>query len=90
MIGVSSRKDLLRASMIGQDIHTMPISVIMSRMPNIVYLEEEDLVIYAASQMIDKEIDSIPLLEKKNSKYKVVGRISKTTITKLFVSLFKE
>ena len=65
MIGVSSRKDLLRASMIGQDIHTMPISVIMSRMPNIVYLEEEDLVIYAASQMIDKEIDSIPLLEKK-------------------------
>ena len=37
----------------------------MSRMPNIVYLEEEDLVIYAASQMIDKEIDSIPLLEKR-------------------------
>ena len=65
MIGVSSRKDLLRASMIGQDIHTMPISVIMSRMPNIVYLEEEDLVIYAASQMIDKEIDSIPVVRKK-------------------------
>ena len=76
--------------MIGQDIHTMPISVIMSRMPNIVYLEEEDLVIYAASQMIDKEIDSIPVVRKENSKYKVVGRISKTTITKLFVSLFKE
>ncbi|OUL47403.1 transcriptional repressor CcpN [Staphylococcus hominis subsp. hominis] len=91
LIGVSSRKDLLRASMIGQDIHTMPISVIMSRMPNIVYLKEEDLVIYAASQMIDKEIDSIPVVRKKeNSKYKVVGRISKTTITKLFVSLFKE
>ena len=51
--------------MIGQDIHTMPISVIMSRMPNIVYLEEEDLVIYAASQMIDKEIDSIPVVRKK-------------------------
>ena len=65
MIGVSSRKDLLRASMIGQDIHTMPISIIMSRMPNIVYLKEEDLVIYAASQMIDKEIDSIPVEKKK-------------------------
>ena len=33
-IGVCSRKDLLRASMIGEDIHTMPISVNMSRMPN--------------------------------------------------------
>lgn len=65
MIGVSSRKDLLRASMIGQDIHTMPISIIMSRMPNIVYLKEEDLVIYAASQMIDKEIDSIPVVRKR-------------------------
>ena len=42
------------------------------------------------SQMIDKEIDSIPVRKKENSKYKVVGRISKTTITKLFVSLFKE
>ncbi|MGO3725842.1 HTH domain-containing protein, partial [Staphylococcus carnosus] len=30
-IGVCSRKDLLRASMIGEDIHTMPISVIMTR-----------------------------------------------------------
>ena len=55
----------------------------LCHVPNIVYLEEEDLVIYAASQMIDKEIDSIPLLEKENSKYKVVGRISKTTITKI-------
>ena len=27
-VGVCSRKDLLRASMIGEDIHTMPISVI--------------------------------------------------------------
>lgn len=27
-VGVCSRKDLLRASMIGADIHTVPISVI--------------------------------------------------------------
>ena len=46
-IGVCSRKDLLRASMIGEDIHTMPISVNMSRMPNLTYLEEDELIIYA-------------------------------------------
>ena len=40
--------------------------------------------------MIEKEIDALPLLEKDNDKYEVTGRISKTTITKLFVSLFKE
>ncbi|MGE8024655.1 helix-turn-helix transcriptional regulator [Staphylococcus pasteuri] len=90
-IGVCSRKDLLRASMIGNDIHTMPISVNMTRMPNLTYLEESELIIYAANQMIDKEIDAIPIVRlKDNQKYEVVGRVSKTTITKLFVSLFRE
>ncbi len=77
--------------MIGEDIHTMPISVNMSRMPNLTYLEEDELIIYAADQMIEKEIDSIPIVKNKgNNKYQVTGRISKTTIAKLFVSLFKE
>ena len=89
-VGVCSRKDLLRASMIGEDIHTMPISVNMTRMPNVSYLKEQELVIYAANQMIDKEIDSLPIVRpKENDKFEVIGRISKTTITKLFVSLFK-
>lgn len=69
----------------------MPISVNMSRMPNLTYLEEDELIIYAADQMIEKEIDSIPIVKNKgNNKYQVTGRISKTTIAKLFVSLFKE
>lgn len=77
--------------MIGEDIHTMPISVNMSRMPNLTYLEEDELIIYAVDQMIEKEIDSIPIVKNKgNNKYQVTGRISKTTIAKLFVSLFKE
>ena len=31
--------------MIGEDIHTMPISVNMTRMPHITFLEESELVI---------------------------------------------
>ncbi|HHZ7295118.1 TPA: helix-turn-helix transcriptional regulator [Staphylococcus aureus] len=90
-VGVCSRKDLLRASMIGTDIHKVPISVNMTRMPNVTYLEESELVIYAADRMIEKEIDSIPIVRKKdNQKYEVIGRISKTTIAKLLVALYKE
>ncbi|PNZ12432.1 helix-turn-helix transcriptional regulator [Staphylococcus simiae] len=90
-IGVCSRKDLLRASMIGSDIHQLPISINMTRMPNVTFLEESELLIYAADQMIEKEIDSIPIVRRKeNHKYEVIGRISKTTITKLIVSLYKE
>ncbi|MGV3051896.1 helix-turn-helix transcriptional regulator [Staphylococcus chromogenes] len=91
LVGVCSRKDLLRASMAGQDIHNMPVQIIMTRMPNIVLLEENDLLLYAARQMISKEIDSIPIVRfKGDGKYAVTGRISKTTITKLFVSLFDQ
>lgn len=64
-IGICSRKDLLRASMIGEDIHTMPISINMTRMPNVTYLEESELVVYAANQMIEKEIDALPVVRKK-------------------------
>ena len=68
----------------------MPISVNMSRMPNLTYLEEDELI-YMQHRMIEKEIDSIPIVKNKgNNKYQVTGRISKTTIAKLFVSLFKE
>ena len=63
-IGVCSRKDLLRASMIGEDIHTMPISVNMSRMPNLTYLEEETYYICCRSND-RKEIDSIPIVKIK-------------------------
>ena len=56
----------------------MPISVNMSRMPNLTYLEEDELIIYAADRMIEKEIDSIPIVKNKgNNKYQVTGRISK-------------
>ena len=41
--------------------------------------------------MIEKEIDSLPIVNKKdNGKFEVKGRISKTTITNIFVSLFNE
>ncbi|WP_126498028.1 helix-turn-helix transcriptional regulator [Staphylococcus simulans] len=90
-VGVCSRKDLLRASMIGEDIHTMPVSVIMTRMPNLTHVLENDLVVLAAQLMIEKEIDSLPIVRgKDNGKLEVIGRISKTTITKLFVSIFDE
>ena len=46
----------------------MPISVNMTRMPHVTYLEEEELVIYAANQMIDNEIDSLPIVRKKTIK----------------------
>ncbi|WP_278044696.1 helix-turn-helix transcriptional regulator [Senegalia massiliensis] len=92
LTGIISRKDLLKSAIGGVDIEKVPVAVIMSRMPNIVYLEEKESVLEAAVKIIEHEVDSLPIVEintdsTDDKKFKVVGKISKTNITKLFVDL---
>lgn len=90
LCGVVSRKDLLKATIGGADINKMPIGMIMTRMPNIVTINKEDDVLLGARKIIEHEIDSMPVVEidKENQNYmKVIGRLSKTNITKLFLEI---
>lgn len=90
--GVVSRKDLLKTTLGGQDIHKLPVGVIMTRMPNILYTTPEESVWSAAKKIIDHEVDALPVVCKVklpdgSEGLEVVGRISKTNITRLFVEL---
>lgn len=85
--GVLSRKDLLRTSLGGNDLHKMPVHVIMTRMPNITYCKRQDTVIEVAKKMIDRQIDALPVVDDKGEGLTVVGRITKTNITAAFLSL---
>ncbi len=89
LVGVASRKDLLRASMGGQAIETIPVSVIMTRMPNITMCEKDDSVIEVAQKLISRQIDGLPIVKKVEvgSGYEVIGRITKTNMTSLLVDL---
>ncbi|MBB6448843.1 CBS domain-containing protein [Geomicrobium halophilum] len=88
LAGVLSRKDLLRASIGNQDLESMPVSIIMTRMPNITVCKKDDLLIEVASHLIERQIDAIPVVnEKENNRYEVVGRVTKTTMTKVLVHL---
>lgn len=88
--GVISRKDIIRAAMGGTDLHQVPVGVIMTRMPNVICIEPKDSLLNAAIKLIQHEIDSLPVIEKvdeSKKQYKVIGRVTKTTITRLFVEL---
>lgn len=90
--GVVSRKDFIRHAIGGMDLNKIPIGMIMTRMPNIIFVHEEDSILNAAVKLIDHEIDSLPVTEKNNEddkEYRIIGRITKTTITRLFVELGK-
>lgn len=87
LAGIVSRKDFLKGCMGGGDLQKMPVGVIMTRMPNLIYIQVEDSVMEAAIKIIEYQIDSLPVVRKENKGYKVIGRITKTNLTRLLVEL---
>ena len=87
LAGVLSRKDLLRASLGNQELSSLPVNIIMTRMPNVTVCRKEDLLTDVAKMLIDRQIDAIPVIKETDKGFEVLGRITKTSITKAFVSL---
>nr|WP_256370901.1 MULTISPECIES: helix-turn-helix transcriptional regulator [Geobacillus] len=90
LAGVLSRKDLLRASIGKQELTAIPVNIIMTRMPNIAVCYKDDPLIEVAERLIEKQIDAMPVVRKTEKGYEVIGRITKTNMTKAFVSLAKD
>ncbi|MCG7345106.1 helix-turn-helix transcriptional regulator [Sporosarcina sp. ACRSL] len=90
LTGVLSRKDLLRTSLGSTELDKIPVHVIMTRMPNITYCKKQDSLIQAAKKMIEQQIDSLPVVTMKEGGLDVVGRITKTNITRAFLSLAED
>ena len=90
LAGVLSRKDLLRASIGKQDLTAIPVNIIMTRMPNIAVCYKDDPLIEVAERLIEKQIDAMPVVRKTEKGYEVIGRITKTNMTKAFVALAKD
>ncbi|ERT35317.1 MULTISPECIES: helix-turn-helix transcriptional regulator [Fusobacterium] len=89
LVGIISRKDLLKATLNKKNIEKTPVSMIMTRMPNIVHCFEDDNIIEAIEKLIKHEIDSLPVLRKEKGKLSLVGRFTKTNVTKLFYQELK-
>ena len=90
LVGVLSRKDLLRASIGNQELTTLPVNIIMTRMPNLTICHRDDLLIDVAKKLIDKQIDAVPVVKDVDNGYEVIGRITKTNITRALVTLTED
>jgi CBS domain-containing protein/biotin operon repressor len=92
LAGVISRKDLIRAAIGNKNLNELPVNVIMTRMPNIVTISPEETLLAAANKLINNHIDSLPVVREKESTphtYELIGRVTKTTITRVFLELFE-
>lgn len=92
LTGVVSRKDFLKTTLGHADIHKVPVSVIMTRMPNIITTTTDETVVDAVRKVVEHEVDSLPVVkcfldEEGEEKLEVVGKITKTTLARLFLDL---
>jgi len=89
LVGAVSRKDFLKTAMGGSDLHKIPLGIIMTRMPNIIYTTKDESVYEAAKKIIEHEIDSLPVIDNSSDSdgFRVIGKISKTNITKILIDL---
>lgn len=88
LVGAISRKDFLKTAMGGSDLHKVPLGIIMTRMPNIIYTFKEENVYEVAKKIIDHEIDSLPVVEEcEDGSLEVIGKVSKTNITKFLIDI---
>ncbi len=90
LFGVLSRKDLLRASIGNQDLREIPVHIIMTRMPNVTICHKDDLLLEAGQILIDKQIDALPVVKETEEGWEVIGRLTKTNLTKALVELGRD
>lgn len=87
LVGVVSRKDLLRAAIENQDLKKTPINMVMTRMPNIKTVTPDTSVFACAKKIVDSQIDGVPVIKEEDGITRVVGRVTKTNLTNLFVRM---
>ncbi|MBS4030201.1 MAG: helix-turn-helix transcriptional regulator [Clostridiales bacterium] len=88
LLGVVSRKDFLKTALGGADLHKMPVGVIMTRMPQVHIVREDETVLQAACRIMEHEVDSLPVIRDMGKEgLKVVGRVTKTNLARLLVDL---
>ncbi len=95
-VGVISRKDLLKVAVGGGNIHDIPVNLAMTRWAHVVTAHPEESLYEAALRMIQNEVDSLPVVRPlppaegqtdTGAEVELVGRVSKTTVTRAFVEL---
>ena len=91
LAGVVSRKDLLKTAMGNNDLRALPVRMVMTPVSKLIYVQPHEKALVAAQRMIEYEVDCLPVVrvldtdDEERKELQIVGRISKTNITRLFV-----
>lgn len=88
LVGIISRKDLLKSTIQGSDPRVIPCGLVMTRQP-LYKVTTEDSVYDATVLMVDKQIDCLPVVRIEEGNDILLGRITKTSVSEVYVKIFK-
>lgn len=83
LVGLISRKDLLRASFTNRDT-TLPAIIVMTRMPNVITVTADTSIIAASKLLLKHNVDSLPVVQNAGDTH-VIGKITKNRIFKYLI-----
>lgn len=83
LVGLISRKDLLQASFTNRDT-TLPASIVMTRMPNVITVTADTSIIAASKLLLKHNVDSLPVVQNAGDTH-VIGKITKNRIFKYLI-----
>lgn len=95
LVGMVSRKDLLKVTLGNQSAPQMPVSLVMTRQPKIVTVTPDESVLSAAKKLLTHEVGVLPVVQTTYDANGLeicepVGRITKTTMTQVLFNLASE
>ncbi|WP_238588366.1 CBS domain-containing protein [Paenibacillus polymyxa] len=94
LIGIVTRKDLLKVMLGHTDLHTVPVTMAMTRRAQMTTLAPEDTLLEAIWKLIRHQVNCLPVLDERCSSSTpirgLVGRVTKTDIMNAILSLTEE
>ncbi|WDM23732.1 CBS domain-containing protein [Paenibacillus polymyxa] len=94
LIGIVTRKDLLKVMLGHTDLHTVPVTMAMTRRAQMTTLAPKDTLLEAISRLIRHQVNCLPVLDEQCSSStsirELVGRVTKTDIMNAILSLTEE
>ncbi|MCI1985526.1 MAG: CBS domain-containing protein [Lactobacillus sp.] len=88
LVGLISRKDLLRASFTSRDAESLVASIVMTRMPNVITVTPETTIKTASELLLRHDVDSLPVVSPDDPQ-RAIGKITKNRIFAYFVEAAK-
>mgnify|MGYP002479132953 CR=1 FL=1 len=74
--GIVTAKDLLKVTIGGADASALPVSLVMTRVPNVVTVSPEDEAAEALRLMLAHELDCLPVVRERDGAREAAGRVT--------------